>query len=667
MIHMLFSTVNFTSIGNKASSAILLAISLGLFSLPLRALDESTDSNQQLGEQRVLYQAALGALRARQYQQFQTWRQRLHGYPLNIYLDYFYYNQRLTQVEETDIREFLDRNRDSYLADKLRHRWLLSLAQRGRWAQFLAYYEPPLQSTALGCKALEARLQTGDLTALDDVAGLWNVEHSQPEECDEVFSSWIAAGRLDSDLAWQRFRKAMAAGNRTLGNYLTRYLAGREAELAQLQVEIGRYPHRIARHARFQEQSPEMQAIILYGIQRYAQQDPVAAFKVWSRYDAQQLFEEQQRRETQQQLAIQLLRRGHQSEMQQLIADIPQISSKALTEAVIVDALKQQAWDRVHDYITRLSPTDQQEERWLYWRARALDNLQTSDPVYKSAKEIYTQLAMQRDFYAFLAADKLGRKYHLGDTPTRVDPDTLLSISSNPSVLRARELIANGDTLNANREWFYMSNRLRSEQEHLAAAKLAHQWGWHNKTIASLATARSWDDLQMRFPLAYNEQLLAAAQEHAVSPLLLYAIARQESAFAEQARSPAGALGLMQLMPATARQTAQRAGIQLQQPQELLTADKNIKLGSFYLTELLTRYDGNRILATAAYNAGPNRVDRWLRNSASQLPIDIWIESIPFRETRRYVQNVLAYSVIYGYRTGTVPSMLSDAESVRKL
>src|SRR5690606_17081182 len=146
----------------------------------------------------------------------------------------------------------------------------------------------------------------------------------------------------------------------------------------------------------------------------------------------------------------------------------------------------------------------------------------------------------------------------------------------------------------------------------------------------------------------------------------LYAIARQESAFREDARSPVGAMGLMQLMPATAREMAKRSGMSFQ-PQDLLKPEKNIALGSRYLNELLNQFNGNRILAAAAYNAGPSRVKRWLSKDDAKLPYDVWIETIPFQETRGCVQNVLSFSVIYAYRTGAKQPVVTREEAASSL
>ena len=663
------------ALGIRAVLTLLMlvsSISLTSPSLATSQLDELLPGNPALiVQQRQHYLSARDALRRGHMVNYRKYRDRLHGYPLTAYLDYYELNRRLRRLPFQDVDSFLEQHKDSYLGDKLRRRWLQQLALRKRWGDYLSYYDDNITSASLQCQALYAQLKSPENPdALEviwsETAELWNVEDSQPKDCDPLFKAWIAAGMRTQELNWERFNKALNAGNRHLARYLAKTLEGEPLKLAQLHLEVDRYPHRIRQRHRFQQQTPDMQNIILHGLNRYARRDPVTALSEWSRYDAQQLFNDQQRLQTQQQLAVQLVKRGHQSSADQLIQNIPQIDSDKVTEFLIRDALKQQDWAKVYRYLKHLPPTEQQTERWLYWRARAMEQLQIDDPAYPTPQQIYTQLAMGRSFYAFISADRIGGNYDLGDRPVNPSSELTLAIANHPATRRARELKAVNDPLNANREWLYMTTRFSSEAEHIAAAKLAHQWGWHHKTILSMASAKSWDDLRLRFPLAYNKQMFAAAQKQQVSPLLLFSIARQESAFAEQAASPAGAMGLMQLMPTTARYTAKKAGIKYRKS-DLLKAEKNIQLGSFYITELLNRYQGNRILAAAAYNAGPHRVDKWLKKSASNLPNDVWIETIPFKETRKYVQNVLAYSVIYGYRTGTTPAMLSPQEQQRTL
>jgi soluble lytic murein transglycosylase len=372
------------------------------------------------------------------------------------------------------------------------------------------------------------------------------------------------------------------------------------------------------------------------------------------------------RQSTQQKLLTQLIRRHQHQAAQDWLKQMPEVSSEHLVEALIRDALRQKDWEEVYAGINRLSPEAQQSSRWLYWRARSQQTLKLSNPAQPTPEQTFTQLAMGRGYYSFLAADRLERQYTLGDNPVTARPERVAEIAEQPATKRARELLAVDEINPARREWLSVTKQL-DEEGHLAAAKLAHQWGWHRKTIQSLAAVKQWDDLQMRYPLAYNQQVLKIAHQQRVSPPLLFSIARQESAFAADAKSPAGALGLMQLMPSTARYTARKAGVRYRNKHDLLTPEKNITLGSHYINELLTQFDGNRILASAAYNAGPSRVKKWLSSTDKQLDHDIWVEIIPFKETRKYVQNILSYSVIYGYRMGRKLPLLTEKELHQRL
>ncbi|GAA5317231.1 MAG: lytic transglycosylase Slt [Candidatus Pelagadaptatus aseana] len=617
-----------------------------------------------LQQQREHYLAARDALQKRHFKSYQKHRQQLLDYPLTPYLDYAELQRRLHRLPHQEVDQFLTKNRDTLLGNRLQRQWLTVLASQKRWQDYRSYYVTSANSTELRCHALEARARTGDKTALSEVTELWNVGRSQPDECDNVFKLWLNSEHFNQDIAWQRFDKAMAAGKVQLAQYVAKRFDATNQNYAKLYIEVHHYPSRLHKQQRFLEQSAKMQSVILHGIKRYARRDSPNALRQWKRYDAQQLFEDQQRFELQQYLASRLVRQGHQDKAEDLLAGMSDITSDRLIEGLLREFLKEKDWVKTLSYIDKLPAESQQQERWQYWQARALEQLgQTKQEV--TPKQLYTKLALQRGYYGFLAADRLGRQYHLGDVPALMDKSRVAAIANRGASLRARELLAVGDELNARREWLHMTQQLSTE-EHVAAAKLAHQWGWHHNTIISLASAKYWDDLQMRFPLAYNKQVQQSARQLNVSPLLLFAIARQESAFAADARSPAGAMGLMQLLPSTAKMTAKRAGIRYRKF-DLLTPEKNIVLGSHYINSLLQQFKGNRILAAAAYNAGPHRVKQWLKASAEQLPYDIWIEAIPYRETRRYVQNILAYSVIYGYRMGTTPSLLSPTEANQPL
>ena len=305
-------------------------------------------------------------------------------------------------------------------------------------------------------------------------------------------------------------------------------------------------------------------------------------------------------------------------------------------------------WSEAQKVISALPEETASSLRWQYWQARST---QFASPGSQQALEQYRKIAGERDFYAYLAADHSKQPYQLNHRPAPVDEKILNQVRQTPGIRRALEFHAIGDELAANREWHHASQAFSHDQL-LAQARIAYEMSWFNPAIRNLGQARYWDDLDIRFPLAYRDGLVREARAQGLHSSWVYAITRQESAFMPTIRSHAGAMGLMQLMPATAQETARRYNIPLASTQAVLNPDTNIRLGTAYLNHVMQQFRGNRILASAAYNAGPGRVRQWLRDGGN-LPYDVWIETIPFDETRQYVQNVLTYSVIYGQKLDT--------------
>jgi len=631
---------------------------------------DSEASTDPLEAQRQLYLEARDAQSRRHMTRYRELLPKLQDYPLTPYLQYRELTRATSQTSQAAITEFLQSEQGSYLAYQLRRQWLHRLARQATsaqgperqaaWRDYLAFYQESLNDTELQCQAIQARLALGDESAWQEVPPLWNVSHSQPEACDPVFDRWLSEGRLTPEIAWQRHEKALKARKRALAAYIGRQMDQDQQPLAELFRRVDRDPNLLARMSQFREQSGEMQDIIHHGLRKLARIDAPRALKLWQQYDAQQLFAAEERLTTQHRIASRLVHQGHRDQAERLLARVPELNDQDLIESIIRDALQDLDWERAYTWLTRLPSDAQDTERWRYWRARLIEELKLDDE-WPGPTELYQAVAATRSFYGFLAADKLGLDYRLLDQPAQVNETLIEQMAQEPFVVRARELLLTGDVNNASREWFHHLPRLERNQV-LAAGKLAERWGWHRQSIQAMISAGYWNDLELRFPLAYQDQMHLAARETTVHPQLLFAIARQESAFMPHARSPAGALGLMQLMPTTARQTARRAGVPYRRS-DLLSPDKNIALGSRYLNQLLKEFDGNRILATAAYNAGPYRVKSWLRDRKQKLPFDVWIETIPFRETRGYVQNVLSYSVIYAYRMGEQNAFITPEEA----
>ena len=302
-------------------------------------------------------------------------------------------------------------------------------------------------------------------------------------------------------------------------------------------------------------------------------------------------------------------------------------------------ALRQQNWSAVKHQIEQMPDHIQQQNTWRYWQARALEILGKKT----QALTLYQALAGERDFHGFLAAEHIGKPYALQSRSAQVAESEFDELLQHPAVIRAQELYLLGREREARGEWS-LAMRGLTKRQRVVAAIFAHRLVWHDRAINTAAKAGYTDDLALRFPKVFVKSIKAEAERWSLDREWILSIGRRESTFRSDARSQVGALGVMQIMPNTGRHIARR----LQEKWHadlLLDAEHNIRWGVAYLQELSDLFDDHTVLATAAYNAGPRNVQRWLPKV--DMPADVWIETIPFKETRRYVRAILAYLMIY--------------------
>ncbi|WP_250462504.1 transglycosylase SLT domain-containing protein [Microbulbifer litoralis] len=652
--------------------AFLVSVLVAVASTPAAAAESSAE---EAVAQRERLQDARLAIAHRDTAELAKIKRELKDYPLLPYIDYWAISKKISSLPYDEIDRFLDNYRGTAIGDWMRVRILRELGSQRRFRAYLKYYDPDkIVRTSLRCYYADALSRHGDKEAAYKlVEDLWMVGYSQTEECDPVFARWMKDGRLTATLAWERHRLAVENGHLDLAEYIAGKMGGDQADLARLLRSVHSDPEQLLDYKRFIGDKPpaaerEYRAIVLHGLHRLTRDDPAVAEHAWRRYQASYLFDDADRDGILRELALQLARDDDLAGVRRLIEQ-ENFSDQRTIDWLARQALRQMDWAQVEFWIDRLPEEEQQRDRWLYWKARTIEELYGKGRA-DVAVQLYRKAAEERSYYGFLAADTLGQNYSFVDRPAPVTPSQVKEMAARPAMQRARELQAIGEFYHARREWHYATEGM-SHGELLTAGKVASAWGWYHKSIQSVLAADYLDDLELRFPLAFSDIVDRVSREMggktALDPYLIYAVARQESHFSHDAKSRAGALGLMQLLPSTARATARRAGVRYRRSWDLLSPSTNIALGSFYLNTLLNRFDNNRFLAAAAYNAGPTRVARWLEETANQLPYDIWIETIPYSETRRYVQNVLAYTVIYAYRSGTELSLLRENEAAAKL
>lgn len=611
-------------------------------------------------DQRAKYQRAVKYLDSGQRARFLKLKNELADYALEPYLAYADLTRRLSRQTHDQIEAFREQYAATPLAERLMQNWLYSLAKRGRWQDFLKYFDARVRTPILTCFELTAMYKTGrSEEAFEGAKEIWLVDYSQPDECDAILKAWREAGNLTPELAWQRFRISLQANHTALAAYLSRFLSGADKRSGSLMRQVHRKPALTRRKSLFKADDTRTREVILHGIRRMARTDANQALDLWEDYIQIKSFSEIELTDTYTYLAIKL---GQQYDPRGRIDDMP-VNLRAnpeLLEAHARLALHNGDWNETLVLIHAMPMELQKKSKWRYWKARVL--AQSKDPGdQSSAFTIFAEIARTRDFYGFLAADLLKMPYHLQHSAIDAGSEAIARIESLAGIQRALELFTLEKKTWARSEWRFSTRNLSSADLEIAA-KVASNWGWYEQAIHTAIKAEKWDDLSIRFPLAYHEYFISSARISDIPINWSLAIARQESAFMPDAKSPAGALGVMQVMPATAKLIAKNARVSYKSRRDLIDPLNSIKLGSTYLGQLLRRFNNNRILASAAYNAGPYRVEGWLNENQ---PLDVWIETIPLKETRNYVQNVLLFAVIYSHRIDhrqplIYPNELSD-------
>jgi soluble lytic murein transglycosylase len=640
----------------KNSYISILIHGAGLWLLGISLCVATPETDTRLRNQRDLFQEADKALTQGQLDHYRRLEHQLRDYPLHPYLAYAELNRRLANASPEEVETFIRRYTDSPLASRLQSHWLRTLARQGRWPLLVNNYTPT-KDPDLRCSYATALYKVGaPERAFAIMEDLWLTGRSLPQSCDYAIAVWKKAGYLTNDLLWQRIRLAMENGHMKLAHYLAKDLPENERYWFNIWDMVRRDPAYLMKvNDHFAEQRSEVLGwITVDGLRRLARKDPVQAASYWQTLRQRHLFTLDEQERIERRLALALLKAPSPEASQWLRTLNINLLDDRVVSLHFFSAMRDQDWESALEWLERLSLKQQHSPQWRYWRGRLLE----ARGQLEEARSVYLLNGEERSYYSFLAADRAGHRYQFAHDPITYRASELTDIESLPAIQRARELYAIKRTFDARLEWNYAIKHLPQPQL-LKAAKLADSWGWHDRAISTLAQARYWDDLELRFPLAYQEEVLQEAKRNQIDPAWAFAIIRQESAFAADARSRAGALGLMQLLPRTARDMARSLRVRTPGRHDLLQIDTNIQLGVGYLKKVQDRYQGHPVLATAAYNAGPNNVKRWLPIDGT-VAADIWIEMVPFSETRDYLKRVLTYTVIYEQRLGQQPKSLLE-------
>ncbi|WP_082070736.1 lytic transglycosylase domain-containing protein [Gynuella sunshinyii] len=603
-------------------------------------------SQETYARQREYFDAASEALSRNDLRQYHKLRKKLHGYLLLDYLDYEYLMSANDALNKQSLALYKTSYQNRRLEDRLTVAWIKKEYQQQHW-DVLAETHIPLWGDELRCIALDVQLHTQpDNIDFKNVQKLWNVGKPQSSACDNVFAYWIEKQGVPAPVAFNRFVLALKNDHIPLAQYLSSDFHPPYSNYADIFLKIEEQPQLLADLNWLPKNTPFYPDLIFHGINRLISVDTDTALDVWPLYRKQFLnLDQEAYKQVIAGIDHRIATRLARSLDPRAGAWLELIENPDATISTFQfrSALEQNQWQSA---ATFLDSADFPHYQYQYWKIR-LEELMNQQPD-KTVKDEYRQLTDNRNYYSFLSADRVGLNYQYHPINYTADNIRYGQLLKDSNIQKALELFSLNRTSDARYHWSLAAKKFDLNILP-TAARLASDWNWYYQAISTLSSGALWDYVDMRFPRGHEAAFKTIATRHSVPVAWLWAITRQESAFNYQAISPAGARGLMQVMPSTARHVARKYQIPYQGSEELLDPELSIEIGATYLQDLLNRFDGNLILATAAYNAGPHRVSQWLKGRENQ-PFDVWIETIPFSETREYVKNVLTYKAIYSHQ-----------------
>ncbi|WP_136486302.1 murein transglycosylase [Vibrio sp. H11] len=618
-------------------------------------------SSAETDAQRALYDQAQQWLDDGNVDAFKQVRSKLADYPLTPYLDYRSFLIDMGSKPPIAVRAFIDSHQEFPFSARISAPYISALARDKKWGALLQFSPNEPNGETYRCHYYNAKLQTGKRDeAYRGAESLWLSGASVSDACDPLFDSWDKQGGLSDDLILQRMVLAFEGRNRSLLRYLAKKVKGKNAQQsAQAMLALFDKPDTVESFARQYSSGELAQRQAVLALEKLARIDELKAQPLLAPVAKAQNWSAQQITRVGQYIARRMMDVKPTDLRQWRDNMIVGSHNSDLIEARIRLALVHLDWQGVEDWIKQFPEDEQQATRWQYWLGRSEIALGKQEQGNQRLRAILGQ----RNFYSVAAAKALQQsiKYPI----STVELDTAQVKPYHTSLVRIQELIERDKIAAAKSEWYWLLSRVKQPQKEMLAAYAASQH-WHHLTVTASISARMWDNMQLRFPLAHQWWFDFYADKHGLDPIMLMSLARQESAMDSEARSPVGARGIMQIMPATASYTAKKYQISYNGADDLFEVGKNIEIGSHYLNGLLERYDNNRIFAFAAYNAGPHRVDRWREESGGKLDAFAFIEAIPFRETRGYVQNILMFETYYRDLKGVDGAFLNSQEIATK-
>lgn len=564
-------------------------------------------------------------------------------YILAPYAEYWLQLLNLPEADNQSVIDFINTYNDYPFADKLRGELLKKMAKAQDWQAFSSEFANYAQEdTAVACYAAEANAINGDASLLDAAKPLWLQTKEQPSNCNSLYDRMQAANILTEDDIWARFRLTLSDNRVTLAKAIAKRSKSYEPNYTKLIDKAYTSPSLFLSKKSINFKTRIGRELNLFALSRLAKTSSDLAYSAFKKVESDFLPIDR---------SYFYGRLAHTAALRQEPQALQwfQLADTSLNKEQLAwfvrSALRVKDWQSVSKAIGKMDETQAAEGAWRYWKARAL-NAQNNTV---EANTLFAKLSTERHFYGWLAQDELQDFMTAPAVSYKVSNEEVQEIASMPAFQRAETLLRLDYKWEAKAEWA-LATKDFDDKQLLAAAEFASRKKWHDLAIITADKTTEIHDFALRYPIPYREYMKPAAGEQGIDEAWVYGITRQESRFMHYAKSGVGASGLMQLMPATAKWAAKRAGISNYSGTMIHDLDTNITLGTYYLRYTLDLMNNQAVMATAAYNAGPNRAKKWMAN----VPLEgaIYAETIPFNETRLYVQKVMANAHLYANRLG---------------
>jgi soluble lytic murein transglycosylase len=566
--------------------------------------------------------------------------EKIRGHTLDSYVAFWRLRLRLEEADPGELRDFLARNEGSALAERLRRDWLLALGKKRQWEIFREEYSTLVKADPdVACYALQERWQRQDASVSAEVKSFFMAPRALPAGCAPVVDAMLLSGELTPRDLRNRFRLFVQANLMAEARRIAERLPLNQAP-SGIQIEnAAATPVRFLERSDTDLNTAAGREVAIVALTRLARTDPRSAVSFWIGR-----LQERFPLEDQQYAWAMIATCGARHHLPEAVDWFKKAGEMPLSDEQLAwrtrIALRQENWPEVKNAIERMSPTERNEPVWLYWLGRSLLALGAQE----GGQALLGRISGEHHFYGRLAAEELEMPLQIptkAATPTR---EELAEVAALAGIQRALKLYRLGLRTEASTEWLWTVRKM-NDRALLAAAELAMVNGIWDRAINTADRTVAEHDFTLRYPAPYGNVLSKQARARKLDEPLVFGLVRQESRFISDAKSSAGASGLMQLMPSTARLVARKIGMKDFRMSRLGRPEVNAALGAYYLRHVLDGFGGSPVLAAAAYNAGPGRARRWC--GVKPLEGAIYVETIPFAETRQYVKKVMANAVYY--------------------